>query len=45
MDKCIKIRIDEEVKTKFYNKCSEEAINPSKLIRKFITDWLEEHKD
>lgn len=45
MDKYIKIRVDEETKNKFYNKCDSEAINPSKLIRKLINDWLEEHQD
>lgn len=39
-NKYLHVRVDEDIKHKFLNTCEKNCITPSKLIRKFINDYI-----
>jgi antitoxin component of RelBE/YafQ-DinJ toxin-antitoxin module len=39
-DKYLHIRVDEEIKAKFLDKCGVNCVTPSKLIRRFIEEYI-----
>lgn len=44
MDSRYYIRIDNELKERFKEKCEQEAINPSALVRKWIEEYVKEEE-
>ena len=38
----IRLRLSKEVKTEFQAICKKKAVNPSELLRQFITQWTYE---
>lgn len=41
----LQIRLDVALRDEFKEVCSNEAVNPSALIRKWITDYINSKKD
>lgn len=44
-NKHLHIRIPGELKDRFTAICKKEAINPSRLVRKLVEDWMEESEE
>lgn len=40
----IKIRLPKEEKEQFFNVCKSKAVNPSELLRQFITGYIKDNK-
>lgn len=40
----LQIRIDKDIRDSFKEVCSDNAVNPSALIRKWITEYIEKEK-